>query len=199
MISSSGENLGIKTPAEGIEMARAVGMDLVLFSPTAQPPVARLASLQALRRAQKDAVKSKRISERQAKLKEIKASARIDGAREQGAPEVMRSDLAREWERGRVPCPHHRSPTHSAQALSTPTHPPHPYADHDLEFKSRRVLDFLREKHTVRLVVTLNLHAWSAEEPARRLVFARILRAVRRVRWRLRACPPAACVRACWQ
>jgi len=50
-----------------------------------------------------------------------------------------------------------------------------------LEVKCRRVLDFLRDKHSVLLVVTLNIPAWSAEEPARRLVFSKILTAVRGV------------------
>jgi len=42
VISSSGENLGIKPTGEALEIARQEGLDLIEISPTANPPVARI-------------------------------------------------------------------------------------------------------------------------------------------------------------
>ena len=75
---------------------------------------------------------------------------------------------------------HTHSHTHT-HAHTPPAHPRRPSA-HDLDFKSRRVVEFLRDKHPVRVVVTLSMPAWRAEEPLRREVFAHIVRAVSRGR-----------------
>ena len=42
VISSSGENLGIKPLAEALELARQEKLDLIEISPTAKPPVVRI-------------------------------------------------------------------------------------------------------------------------------------------------------------
>ena len=42
LIDSEGQNLGIKDTRDAIRTAEANGLDLVLVSPTAQPPVARI-------------------------------------------------------------------------------------------------------------------------------------------------------------
>lgn len=53
------------------------------------------------------------------------------------------------------------------------------HADHDLNTKTARIVEFLKEGRPVRVVVSLTLSAWTQEEPARREVYARILRRVR--------------------
>ncbi len=42
LIGAEGENVGVVTPARGIEMAQEVGLDLVEISPNASPPVCKI-------------------------------------------------------------------------------------------------------------------------------------------------------------
>jgi translation initiation factor IF-3 len=42
VIGSSGERLGVMTPAEGLRLAREQGLDLVEVNPRSQPPVSKI-------------------------------------------------------------------------------------------------------------------------------------------------------------
>jgi len=42
LIGAEGENVGVVTPARGIELAEQVGLDLVEISPNATPPVCKI-------------------------------------------------------------------------------------------------------------------------------------------------------------
>jgi hypothetical protein len=51
-------------------------------------------------------------------------------------------------------------------------------AEHDLDVKTAKVIEFLREGRQVRVSVSYTLSAWMQEEPARRDVMARVARKV---------------------
>ena len=129
VINEHGVNLGVLPPQQGIEKAREKQLDLILFSPTANPPVCKIASLPAFIREQKELAAEKRRQEKLSQPKEIRCTSRTD--------------------------------------------------DHDLNTKATRILEFLREGRSVRVVVSLTMSNWTQEEPARREVFARIVRKVR--------------------
>ena len=42
LIGQDGEQIGVKTKNEALEMADRVGLDVVLMAPNAKPPVARI-------------------------------------------------------------------------------------------------------------------------------------------------------------
>jgi translation initiation factor IF-3 len=50
VIGANGEQLGILPLAEGLELARASGMDLVEIAPNANPPVARITKMEKYRK-----------------------------------------------------------------------------------------------------------------------------------------------------
>lgn len=80
VIDENGVNLGVVSPAEGLKAAQAKGLDLILFSPAAVPPVCRIASLPAFMRQQRELHAEKRRQERASKQKEIRCTSRTDGA-----------------------------------------------------------------------------------------------------------------------
>jgi translation initiation factor IF-3 len=76
LIGHEGEQLGVMTPEQGIELAREVGLDLVEVAPNASPPVCRIMDYGRYKYEQKKkAGKSKGHS---ASLKEIKMRPRTD-------------------------------------------------------------------------------------------------------------------------
>ncbi|MDB3883121.1 translation initiation factor IF-3 [Amylibacter sp.] len=44
-MGADGENVGVVTPDRGNELARIAGLDLVVISPNAQPPVCKIMDL----------------------------------------------------------------------------------------------------------------------------------------------------------
>ena len=42
LIGQDGEQIGVKSKSEALEMAERVGLDVVLMAPNAKPPVARI-------------------------------------------------------------------------------------------------------------------------------------------------------------
>ena len=54
-----------------------------------------------------------------------------------------------------------------------------PAPAHDLEIKSAKVIEFLKEGRPVRVSVSFTMSVWSKEEPARREVLARVVQQVR--------------------
>lgn len=77
LIGSDGTQIGIVTPAEGLERARKEGLDLIEISPTARPPVCRIADfgkyVYTLEKEEKNARKKQHIVH----LKEIKLRPKI--------------------------------------------------------------------------------------------------------------------------
>ena len=84
VIDENGVNLGVLTPDKGVALAKSKNFDLILFSPAANPPVCKFASLPAFMREQKEALVEKRKQERDSKGKEIRCTSRTDGEEEDG-------------------------------------------------------------------------------------------------------------------
>ncbi|HUY62556.1 MAG TPA: translation initiation factor IF-3 [Candidatus Paceibacterota bacterium] len=70
VIGSQGENLGVLTVADALAAAQAAGLDLIEISPTANPPVARIADY------------GKFEYERSKKEKAVKAKAKVSETKE---------------------------------------------------------------------------------------------------------------------
>lgn len=78
MIGEDGEQLGIMSSKEALQMAEDAGVDLVKIAPTAKPPVCKLVDYgkykYELTRKEKEARKKQRVIE----IKEIRLSPNID-------------------------------------------------------------------------------------------------------------------------
>lgn len=78
VIGESGEQLGIMSSREALQMAEEAGVDLVKIAPTAKPPVCKLVDYgkykYELTRKEKEAKKKQRVIE----IKEIRLSPNID-------------------------------------------------------------------------------------------------------------------------
>ena len=77
MIDENGSQLGVLETRDAIIKAREAGLDLVLVSPDANPPVARIADLGKIKYEQSKKEKEARKSQRGGSLKEIKLSPKI--------------------------------------------------------------------------------------------------------------------------
>jgi translation initiation factor IF-3 len=78
LISIAGEQLGIIKRDEALKMAEAADMDLVLISPTAKPPVAKIMDYGKYRYDQQRKEKDNRKKQATVELKEIRFSPTID-------------------------------------------------------------------------------------------------------------------------
>jgi translation initiation factor IF-3 len=141
-------HVGVMKTAEAIALAKSKGLDLVLFAPTAVPPVCRIVSLEALTKERAAAAAS------QAGDASSSSSSSNDAAPR---------DREKEKERDRKP---------KAMRLTARTD------DHDLSIKGARVVEFLRSGHGVAVNVSFTLSAWIKEEPARREVLAKVVKQV---------------------
>ena len=78
VIGEAGEQLGIMSSREALQMAEEAGVDLVKIAPTAKPPVCKLVDYgkykYELTRKEKEARKKQRVIE----IKEIRLSPNID-------------------------------------------------------------------------------------------------------------------------
>lgn len=78
VISKDGEQLGIMSSADALNMAAEADLDLVMISPTAKPPVCRIMDYGKYRFEQTKREKEARKNQKQAEVKEIRMSLNID-------------------------------------------------------------------------------------------------------------------------
>ena len=78
LISQNGEQLGIKSKKEALEMAERVDLDLVLVAPNAKPPVARIMDYGKYKYEQQKKEREARKKQRVINVKEIRLSPTIE-------------------------------------------------------------------------------------------------------------------------
>jgi len=78
LIDHNGEQLGVKTRNEALEMATRVNLDLVLVAPNAKPPVARIMDYGKHRFELQKKEKEARKNQKVINLKEVRLSPTID-------------------------------------------------------------------------------------------------------------------------
>lgn len=78
VIGTGGEQLGIMSSADALEKAIEADLDLVMISPTANPPVCRIMDYGKYRFEQAKREKEAKKNQKQAEVKEIKMSLNID-------------------------------------------------------------------------------------------------------------------------
>jgi translation initiation factor IF-3 len=78
LIDQNGEQLGIKTKTEALEIATRVNLDLVLVAPQAKPPVARIMDYGKFKFEQQKKDKEARKNQKVINLKEVRLSPTID-------------------------------------------------------------------------------------------------------------------------
>ncbi|HJH06479.1 MULTISPECIES: translation initiation factor IF-3 [Fusobacterium] len=78
IISSTGEQLGVMSANEALELARQEDLDLVEISPTAKPPVCKIMDFGKYRYEQTRKAKEAKKNQKQVVIKEVKVTARID-------------------------------------------------------------------------------------------------------------------------
>ncbi len=78
LIDQNGEQLGIKTKTEALEIAARVNLDLVLVAPQAKPPVARIMDYGKFKFEQQKKDKEARKNQKVINLKEVRLSPTID-------------------------------------------------------------------------------------------------------------------------
>ena len=72
LIGAEGENVGVVTPARGIEMAQEVGLDLVEISPNANPPVCKIMDFGKFKYEQQKRESEARKKQKIIEVKEVK-------------------------------------------------------------------------------------------------------------------------------
>ncbi len=80
LISQTGEQLGVKSTHEALELAQSVSLDLVLVSPTAKPPVARIMDYGKFRFELQKKQREARKKQKTISIKEIRLSPTIGEA-----------------------------------------------------------------------------------------------------------------------
>lgn len=78
VIGSDGEQVGVKTKAEALQLAEAENLDLVLISPNAKPPVARIMDYGKYRFDQQKREREVRKNQKVVNIKEVRLSPSID-------------------------------------------------------------------------------------------------------------------------
>ncbi|MFD1927168.1 translation initiation factor IF-3 [Sporosarcina siberiensis] len=78
IIDHNGEQLGIKTRTEALEIATRANLDLVLVAPTAKPPVARIMDYGKFKFEQQKKERELRKNQKIILLKEVRLSPTID-------------------------------------------------------------------------------------------------------------------------
>ena len=78
LIDQNGEQLGIKTKFEALDIAARVNLDVVLVAPNAKPPVARIMDYGKFRFEQQKKDKEARKNQKIISLKEVRLSPTID-------------------------------------------------------------------------------------------------------------------------
>ena len=72
LIGAEGENIGVVTPAKGMELAQEAGLDLVEISPNAVPPVCKIMDLGKFKYEQQKREAEARKKQKIIEIKEIK-------------------------------------------------------------------------------------------------------------------------------
>lgn len=78
LIDQNGEQLGVKSKNEALEIAARVNLDLVLVAPTAKPPVARIMDYGKFKFEQQKKEKEARKNQKVINLKEVRLSPGIE-------------------------------------------------------------------------------------------------------------------------
>jgi translation initiation factor IF-3 len=78
LIDQDGGNVGVVTPATGIDMAKEVGLDLVEISPGATPPVCKIMDLGKYKYEQQKKAAEARKKQKVIEIKEVKFRPNID-------------------------------------------------------------------------------------------------------------------------
>lgn len=78
MIDENGQQLGILPTEDALARARVAGLDLIEVSPTAQPPVCKIADFGRLKYEQSKKDKDARKKQRHFELKEVKLRPKIE-------------------------------------------------------------------------------------------------------------------------
>ncbi|MBC1499872.1 translation initiation factor IF-3 [Listeria weihenstephanensis] len=78
LIDQDGEQLGVKTKAEALEIAEKANLDVVLVAATAKPPVARIMDYGKFRFEQQKKEKEARKNQKIIVMKEVRLSPTID-------------------------------------------------------------------------------------------------------------------------
>lgn len=78
VINEAGDMLGVMTPAEGIKLAEAAGLDLVEVSPNAAPPVCKILDFGKYRYELQKKAKEAKKKQKVVEIKEIKLRPGID-------------------------------------------------------------------------------------------------------------------------
>ncbi|AWM75576.1 MULTISPECIES: translation initiation factor IF-3 [Lactobacillus] len=79
LINEDGEQVGVVTKTEALRQANVANLDLVLISPNAKPPVARIMDYGKYRFQQQKKVKESRKKSKTVSVKEIRLSPTIEG------------------------------------------------------------------------------------------------------------------------
>ena len=78
LISEKGEQLGVKSLSDAIEIAKDVGLDLIEIAPNAKPPVAKILNYGKLKYEEKKKAHANKKKQHVVKVKEIRVRPRID-------------------------------------------------------------------------------------------------------------------------
>ncbi|HEY4554601.1 MAG TPA: translation initiation factor IF-3 [Bacillaceae bacterium] len=78
LVDQNGEQLGVKSRNEALEIASRVNLDLVLVAPNAKPPVARIMDYGKFRFEQQKKDKEARKNQKVINVKEVRLSPTID-------------------------------------------------------------------------------------------------------------------------
>ena len=78
IIGSDGEQLGVKSKSDALQIAEAANLDLVLVSPNANPPVARIMDYGKFRFDQQKREREEKKKKKVVSLKEVRLSPSID-------------------------------------------------------------------------------------------------------------------------
>jgi len=78
LIDQDGENVGVVTPAKAMDMAEAVGLDLVEISPGAVPPVCKIMDFGKYKYEQQKKAAEAKKKQKVIEIKEVKFRPNID-------------------------------------------------------------------------------------------------------------------------
>lgn len=78
LIDQDGEQLGVKSKIDALQIAEKANLDLVLVAPTAKPPVARIMDYGKFRFEQQKKDKEARKNQKVIVMKEVRLSPTID-------------------------------------------------------------------------------------------------------------------------
>ena len=78
LISETGEQLGVKSLSDAIEIAKDAGLDLIEIAPNAKPPVAKILNYGKLKYEEKKKAHANKKKQHVVKVKEIRVRPRID-------------------------------------------------------------------------------------------------------------------------